>query len=93
MTTTLMEATACPVCMYKLNAATALDGMAAPTEGDVTLCINCASILEFGDELQLLVATQKTLNDLPDETIEELQNLQRQLIRLSPGSTHFGGVQ
>lgn len=38
----------CPLCDHRLDAASALDSDAAPTPGDLTVCISCASPLVFG---------------------------------------------
>jgi hypothetical protein len=47
--------TACPYCRHKLDAAMAADPKhpdAAPSSGDFSVCISCASVLVFDDELK-----------------------------------------
>ena len=43
---------ACPICFYKLDAATCVDGNARPKPGDLTVCINCAELLVFDESLR-----------------------------------------
>lgn len=37
----------CPVCQYKLDAVSDLMGINSPSVESLTICINCAAILEF----------------------------------------------
>jgi hypothetical protein len=55
----------CPKCGYTLDAATKVQGdQGGPEDGDVTVCIKCASVLQYGPELKLRVVN---LEDLPEE--------------------------
>jgi hypothetical protein len=63
MNTFRMQLQLCPECGYELDAATKVQGdKGAPEPGDVTVCMGCASVLEFGPELELSVAN---LDDMP----------------------------
>lgn len=43
----------CPVCQCLLNASAPHDGKTAPKTGDFSLCVQCGSVLRFGDSLEL----------------------------------------
>jgi hypothetical protein len=72
-TTTQLKATPCPECRYKLDAATAAFSHAKPGPGDVTVCINCAALLEFTDELGLKACNTHAL---PLDALEQLAEVQ-----------------
>jgi hypothetical protein len=55
----------CPKCGETLDAATKVQGdQGGPEEGDLTACVKCASVLQFGRELKLRVVR---LEDLPED--------------------------
>ena len=48
------DALTCPVCGYdKMDASTNLTSGRGPQPGDLTLCCECAALLEFGEGLRL----------------------------------------
>jgi hypothetical protein len=54
--TVMVDETPCPVCKTEHNAATAIDGKhVSPKPGDISICYECATILEYGDNLQLQI--------------------------------------
>ena len=75
--TTLYVEQACPVCQLKLDAATDLSGNGVPKEGDLTLCVGCASFLVFGPNLQLREMSMLEIAELPDEARIELQRMRK----------------
>jgi hypothetical protein len=57
----------CPVCELKLDGATVVgssEGKVLPVAGDFSVCIYCATLLCFGVDLQLAVATPDELREL-----------------------------
>lgn len=55
----------CPECGWTLDSATKLEGDGGgPKVGDITVCIGCASVLEYGPKLKLRVVN---LADLPED--------------------------
>jgi hypothetical protein len=63
----------CPECKYAIDAATAAFSHARPKPGDVTVCLNCAAILEFADDLTV----QRTdTTKLPLDVLEQLAEVQ-----------------
>lgn len=65
----------CPDCGYTANAATNLeDEEQMPEPGDCSLCIKCAGIAVFNDDLMLRSPTEEELLNLPSE-ISAVQQL------------------
>ena len=61
--TTRIKASYCPACNHKLDAAThPSDPRAKPVEDDITICINCAEILQF----DLNIKPKKLKGELSD---------------------------
>ena len=58
-TTVLPERDACPLCGHWLDAATAgpSNPDATPKPGDITVCIQCVSVLVFDEDLRVRVPT------------------------------------
>ena len=48
-----MPAAFCPSCFKVLDGVTNLEGHDAPKSGDFTICIYCANVLRFTEEMQL----------------------------------------
>lgn len=49
-----LPVTPCPNCGKRLSAATDPRGVARPSVGDYTVCIGCASVFVFGDDMSLV---------------------------------------
>ena len=64
----------CPNCGNFLDAATQIGGDAKPDPGDISVCIECAAILQFGDDLALTIFPEDELKTLP-------KNIQAMLIQ------------
>ena len=62
----------CPVCGKKLSATMAIDGNSYPSEGDITFCAICFTILQFGPGLTIRIMTDDEVSKLPKEVIESL---------------------
>ena len=72
---TKLDADKCPKCGYFFDSATCVDetkGDIEPTAGDISLCVNCAAILEFDENLKLRMCDDKTINELDDELLNEI---------------------
>jgi hypothetical protein len=70
-----VPASACPICGYVMDAATAADDSGrAPSAGDFSFCIGCAAALRFDDDLRLVPIVP---DDLKPLTLAELSELQR----------------
>lgn len=68
----------CPHCGIELSGAA---GPAAPKEGDVTMCINCAGICIFNDDLTLRFPDATELAELEaDPNVSQVRLFLRQQI-------------
>jgi len=73
--------TTCPQCHHKIDRAAAQDRSGAkPTPGDFSVCINCAGVNVFTDDMRLRVATDGDLNTLSPRDRLEME-LGREFIR------------
>lgn len=43
----------CPHCNYKVDRASSVDGNYKPEPKDISICINCNTILTYGDDMKL----------------------------------------
>lgn len=82
--TVLLKESKCPACNYKLNAATGSVEGEVPGPGDVSICINCTATIEYTDDMDLRLLTEKEYNELPREMIDELE-LIKMFIRRQSG--------
>jgi hypothetical protein len=71
--------TRCPYCGHKLNAAGLPSGDAAPAPGDYSVCIACAGVLIFGDDLAL---RKPEPGELPTPLPADIVKVQR-LVRMT----------
>jgi len=68
-----MPQTACPVCSTKLDAATDPDGTdALPKVGDITICLHCAEVMEFGADMLPVRIRDETLESLSGDMLMEI---------------------
>lgn len=67
----------CPKCGQHFNALSWLDGGAldSPLPGDMSVCVNCASILMFEQGLQCALAPEGRLLSIPSKCLEQLLRL------------------
>lgn len=57
----------CPTCEHVLEAATGITTDDAPKPGDVTLCIYCAAILVFTDDLRVRLPKEEESNEFAND--------------------------
>jgi hypothetical protein len=62
-TTKLGVTSRCPYCAYELDAASTVPGVpdASPNSGDVTICIACAGVMIFQQDLSVRKPTEVEL--------------------------------
>jgi hypothetical protein len=65
MKTTILSMSSCPRCGYGVDAATAAYGNVQPKPGDVSICLNCAALMQFNDDLKLGPGPESLLDELP----------------------------
>lgn len=51
----------CPNCGCKVDAVTSLGHRSLPTDGDLTICVECACLLEFGENLTVHLPSREVL--------------------------------
>lgn len=70
--TTLMDECNCPQCGYHLDAATGINGDTIPESGDISICVNCAAILEFTEDLTLQILSKEELRKLTKDVLDDI---------------------
>jgi len=85
--TSQLEKDTCPACGYTLDAATGVQGNEIPGPGDISICINCASVLEFGPTLKLKLFSELELKKLSKEELDDISFAQS-FIRKQRGMLH-----
>jgi hypothetical protein len=74
----------CPVCQHLIDAATAVDDSPGePEPGDLTVCVECTSFLQFTDTMQVRLMSDKEIEHLPDLTRIWLMRARRNLQRMN----------
>lgn len=64
--TVRMPPSNCPHCGLNMDCASSTDGVhAKPEEGDLSVCIGCATPLTFDSNLMLKALTNEQINQLP----------------------------
>jgi len=81
-TTNGLPESICPICSTKFDAATSLQQY-KPAPGDVSICIQCGNILQFGSDLELYQASKETIAELKKdlETWGEIIKIQTILFK------------
>jgi hypothetical protein len=64
----------CPGCGAFLDAATSTLAPARPEPKDFTICINCARVLIWDENMQLRLASEADIDKLHDEQRQALNN-------------------
>jgi len=75
-TSTDIPKSRCPFCGYLSEEASA-PGDASPKPGHVAVCISCASVLVFNDDLRLRAMTPTEFADLHPDSRDEISLIQR----------------
>jgi len=66
----------CPFCGYRSEAAST-PGDKSPEPGHIAVCISCASVLMFNEDLRLRAMTQGEFADLHPDNRDEILLIQR----------------
>jgi hypothetical protein len=81
MRTTDIPESSCPKCGEILNAATSMEDI-QPKPGDLTICINCASMLRFDKDLSMRELSIDEFMELHDEERIALKNMQKTMMEM-----------
>ncbi|HVQ49770.1 MAG TPA: hypothetical protein VMS92_06950 [Mycobacterium sp.] len=68
MNTTRYPSTSCPHCGYKMDAASPVEGTGVPSEGDFSVCINCAGLMVFTHDMTLRKFGEADYEELVSDT-------------------------
>jgi hypothetical protein len=63
----------CPSCRAKLEAVTSLKHNDQPKPGDISVCLYCAAVLQFGNGMTLRAVPKEEWEDFHPETVETLR--------------------
>jgi hypothetical protein len=82
MRTTRVPVSPCPTCRAPNDAAMDADGEARPVPGDLTVCVQCATVVVYDDELQLQLPSPDLVLDADtkvalDRIVRAVQLLRR----------------
>lgn len=67
----------CPTCAAPFDAHTCMNHPAShPSPGSITVCIYCANVLVFGDNLTLRELSFDDLAELPEQTVRQVSQVQ-----------------
>lgn len=72
---------ACPKCLELLNVVNNCDGF-IPMPGDPTICVYCKSVLQFDNNMQLILCTKEAFKKLNSSTQMALKMMRQDLISL-----------
>lgn len=74
-----LPACSCPNCGKNLDQTTCLADRETPEPGDLTICIGCAEVLEFGPDMALHITDSKHLDADYQESIKMAQERIRKM--------------
>lgn len=74
MITTQMDASNCPDCGKKLNAATDIESDAIPEPGDIGVCLYCQGVHIFTETMGRRLPTEQEIASIPFLSLSQLQN-------------------
>lgn len=84
MTTTRLPLRLCPSCGTELSAATGVfDDEAKPEPDDPTVCMKCATVLRFTEDMSLVIYEDAGLRALPPEVRAQLTKAQEAVVALN----------
>lgn len=71
-----VPASHCPACGHRTNALGRLPDDARPKPGDLSVCIECLSVSEIGEDFRMTIATPDRLAGLAPEEAAEVRQTQ-----------------
>jgi len=80
----------CPSCDNRINSASSEDSNECPKPGDFSLCLNCRTILVFGDAMDLRLATseeKEMVREDLDEALARLDSRRFSILESSEGES------
>ena len=73
----------CPSCGYTIEEHTSLDNTSAkPRPNNLTLCFNCAIVLQFDENLKVKLPPIELIGSLDEETTLQISKVQDAILRM-----------
>lgn len=66
----------CPYCGYKVDYATSTRGDHKPQPHDLSVCLQCGEVMEYGEDFALQQFPQVLFNELPEDVRNEIRMVQ-----------------
>ena len=77
----------CPHCGHNLDRATNADGEdVEPTAGDATICLHCAGVMVFGEDLKPRTFNELEIDEMDEDTKRVLARGQRLVLQFIASS-------
>ena len=73
----------CPACHTVMNGAAGVTTDESPSPGDITICIECGSILKFGPDFQLELTTDDEVAGLDKDLREAVREAQTMILNMN----------
>lgn len=65
----------CPSCRKKLDGFTAVQPETRPSPGDATVCAYCGELLEFTQEMDLILITNQTRQEIDPQQLQQMEQM------------------
>lgn len=70
----------CPKCNFVLDAATSLEDICTkPRPGDITICINCGSVLKFTEDFSLEALSEEEISNLDSSILGLISSVKKSI--------------
>jgi hypothetical protein len=69
----------CPYCGYEVDMATNMRDDGLPQPHDLSICLNCTGIMEYGDDFALQEFPEVLFNELPEDVQESIKQVQKMI--------------
>lgn len=69
----------CPYCGYTVDHATSTRGDGGPKPHDLSICLKCGNVMEYGEDFALQKFPQVLFDELPEEVKYEIKMVQEAL--------------
>jgi len=66
----------CPYCGYEVNAATNMNDDELPRPHDLSICLNCTEVMEYGEDFALQKFPKVLFDKLPQDVIANIRRVQ-----------------
>jgi predicted RNA-binding Zn-ribbon protein involved in translation (DUF1610 family) len=82
----------CPLCGHKLDGASAVDDDDRPKEGDIGVCISCATVLQYSADLQVKVCPDRVWRRFEPELVARVERTRAAVLQLDRRGMNNGSL-